>query len=315
MKRIAMFTAALAALLTSCGDSAAPASQSGQAQPTTTSGGAFPVTIGSGSSAATINARPVRIVSLSPTGTEMLFAIGAGKQVIAVDDQSNFPADAPRSDLSGFKPNVEAIAKKNPDLVVIQFDTNNLTSGLKALGVPVITHPPARTLADSYTQFEQLGAATGNVGGAAEAVLKMRTRIDEVAKTAKKPARPLRYYHEVDNTLYTATSSTFIGEIYKLAGLDNIADAADRDKSGFPQLSAEYLIQQDPDVVFLSNVKCCQETPAKFAARAGFANLKAVKSGAIIPVDDDLASRWGPRTPELFESIVKAVNSVPVPAR
>jgi iron complex transport system substrate-binding protein len=234
--------------------------------------------------------------------------------VVAVDDQSNYPPEAPKSDLSGFKPNVEAIAQKSPDLVVIQFDTANLVAGLKALSIPVLVHAPAKKLTEAYTQFEQLGAATGNIGGAAEAVAKMQTRIDAAAKSAKKPSAPLSYYHEVENTYYTATSSTFIGELYTLAGLRNIADAADKDKSGYPQLSAEYIIQQNPDIIFLANAKCCGETAEKVAARAGWSTLTAVKSKSIIPIDDDLASRWGPRTADLFEAIVKAVNSLPAMA-
>jgi iron complex transport system substrate-binding protein len=267
--------------------------------------------VGSGANATTIKAKPEKIVSLSPTATEILFAIGAGKQVTAVDDQSNFPPEAPKSDLSGFKPNVEAIAQKNPDLVVIQFDTANLVAGLKALNIPVLSQAPAQTLSDAYSQIEQLGAATGNIGGAAETVGRMQSRIEAAAKTVKKPSTPLRYYHEVDNTFYTATSSTFIGEIYKLAGLVNIGDAADKDKSGYPQLSAEYIIQQDPDIIFLADAKCCGETAQKVGARAGWSTLKAVKTGAIIPIDEDLASRWGPRTPDLFEAIVKSINALP----
>ena len=300
-----------------CGDSngtAATPAPTTASTGTTTLAPAFPITVGTGANAVTIKAKPEKIVSLSPTATEILFAIGAGKQVTAVDDQSDYPPEAPKSDLSGFKPNVEAIARKNPDLVVIQFDTAGLVAGLKALNIPVLTQPPAQKLIDAYSQIEQLGAATGNIGGAADTVTTMQRRIDAAVKAVKKPATPLRYYHEVDNTYYTATSSTFIGEIYTLAGLTNIADAADKDKSGYPQLSAEYIIQQDPDIIFLADAKCCGETAQKVGARPGWSTLRAVKTGAIIPIDEDLASRWGPRTPDLFEAIVKAINALPATA-
>jgi iron complex transport system substrate-binding protein len=312
---ISMATAVMLCLLgAACGDdngTSATTAPTTANTATTTLAPAFPITVGTGANAVTLKSKPAKIVSLSPTATEILFAIGAGTQVTAVDDQSNYPPEAPKSDLSGFKPNVEAIARKNPDLVVIQFDTANLVAGLKALNIPVLSQPPAQTLSDAYTQVEQLGAATGNIAGAGETVAKMQQRIDTAAKSVKKPSTPLRYYHEVDNTFYTATSSTFIGEIYKLAGLTNIADAADKDKSGYPQLSAEYIIQQDPDIIFLADSKCCGETAQKVGARAGWSTLKAVKTGAIIPIDEDLASRWGPRTPDLFEAIVKAINALP----
>lgn len=312
---ISIATAVVMCILgAACGDSsgtaATPAPTTANTG-TTTLAPAFPITVGTGANAVTIKAKPEKIVSLSPTATEILFAIGAGKQVTAVDDQSDYPPEAPKSDLSGFKPNVEAIARKNPDLVVIQFDTAGLVAGLKTLNIPVLTQPPAQKLTDAYSQIEQLGAATGNIGGAADTVAKMQQRIDAAVKTVKKPATPLRYYHEVDNTYYTATSSTFIGEIYTLAGLTNIGDAADKDKSGYPQLSAEYIIQQDPDIIFLADAKCCGETAQKVGARPGWSTLKAVKTGAIIPIDEDLASRWGPRTPDLFEAIVKAINALP----
>jgi iron complex transport system substrate-binding protein len=252
-------------------------------------------------------AEPRRIVSLSPTATEMLFAIGAGPQVVAVDDQSDYPPEAPRSDLSGYRPNIEAIAAKKPDLVVAAYDTDQLVTKLQVLGITTLVLPPARTVADSYAQMEQLGTATGNVAGATDAVLRMRTRIESTLAKAPKPSKPLRYFHEVDNTLYTATSKTFIGEMYTLAGLVNVADTADKDGSGYPQLSTEYLLAQNPDIVFLADTKCCAQSAKTFAARPGFDRLTAVRTGAVIQLDDDIASRWGPRTADLLDTVVQAV--------
>ena len=119
---------------------------------------AFPVTVGS----LTLDERPEKIVSLSPTATEMLFAIGAGPQVVAVDDQSNFPADAPKSDLSGFQPNAEAIAGQSPDLVVLSNDTNKVVDQLGQLDIPVYVAPAGQTLDDTYRQITDLGVLTGN---------------------------------------------------------------------------------------------------------------------------------------------------------
>src|SRR5690606_17206535 len=111
-----------------------------------------------------------RIVSLSPTATEILFALGAGSRVVAVDDQSTYPPEAPVTDLSGFDPNVEAIASYEPDLVVLSFDPGDLQPGLEALDIEVVLQPPAATLDDAWAQIEQLGAATGSVAEAAELV-------------------------------------------------------------------------------------------------------------------------------------------------
>ena len=133
---------------------------------------------------------PSKIVSLSPTATEMLFAIGAGDQVIAVDDQSNFPAEAaaeaPRS--RGFQPNVEAIAALKPDLVLIGDDSSGLSKQLGDLGLSTWVGPAATSFDDIYTQIEQLGAATGHVGEAAELVATMQTEIDAAVQAAPMPS-------------------------------------------------------------------------------------------------------------------------------
>lgn len=131
-------------------DTTPPASRS--------AGASFPVTVGK----LTLEKRPEKIVSLSPTATEMLFAIGAGKQVTAVDDQSNYPPEAPKSDLSGFQPNAEAIAGRSPDLVVLANDMNKIVDQLTALKIPVLLAPAAATLEDTYQQITDLGALTGH---------------------------------------------------------------------------------------------------------------------------------------------------------
>ena len=125
-------------------------------------------------------------MSLSPTATEDLFAIGAGPQVVAVDDQSNYPASAPRTDLSGLKPNVEAIAAKKPDLVVIADDSTGLSASLAKIGVLALVEPPAKNLDDAYAQIGQLGVATGHTVAADALASSMRAQIARL--TAAVPA-------------------------------------------------------------------------------------------------------------------------------
>jgi iron complex transport system substrate-binding protein len=257
---------------------------------------AYPLKITTGSGTITLNAKPVRIVSLSPTSTEDLYAVGAGEQVKAVDDQSSFPAAAPRTKLSGFSPNVEAIAKYKPDLVIISNDNGGkLAKRLKALKIPVMLEPAAVKFNDVYAQINQLALATGHAPKGKAVVAKMKSRIAAIIATVPKRTTPLTYYHELGPDLYSATSSTFIGQVYGLLGLKNIADAADSAGTGYPQLNAEYLISSNPDFVFLADTKCCQQDLASVAARPGWANIKAVKNGGVVNLDDDIASRWGPR--------------------
>jgi iron complex transport system substrate-binding protein len=267
----------------------------------------FPVTVETDSGPVTIEAMPTRIISLSPTATEILFAISAGDQVIAVDEYSYFPAEAPVTDLSGFSPNVEAILSYSPDLLVISGSPDDLQAAVQAVGVPVLLLGSAATLDDAYAQIERLGGATGHVAEAAAVVDDMQTRIEAVTSSLVATDKPPTFYHELDPTFYSVTSATFIGQIYGLLGLNNIADAADPDGSGFPQLSEEYIIDANPDFVFLADAQCCGESPDTVGARPGWENTTAVRNDGVIEVDADIASRWGPRIADFIEAVAAAV--------
>jgi iron complex transport system substrate-binding protein len=248
---------------------------------------------------------PHRIISLSPTVTEDLFAIGAGKQVIAVDQDSNYPRRAPRTSLSGFTPNSEAIAKYHPDLVLISYNPGNFASQLRQLKIKVVNLPAANDLPQSYREILKLGALTGHTKGAKAVVRSMRTRLEAIIRSVPKSRRHLRVYHELDPTYYSATSKTFIGSIYKLFGFRDIADGADTTGSGYPQLSAEYIIQQNPQIVVLADTKCCQQTAATVAARPGWSTMAAVQHHRVVGIDDDVASRWGPRIVEFARAVAR----------
>jgi cobalamin transport system substrate-binding protein len=267
----------------------------------------FPISVKAANGEVRIGKRPDRIVSLSPTATEMLFAIGAGDQVVAVDDDSNYPPQAPMTELSGYQPNVEAVAKYSPDLVVISDDLG-IVKSLGKLSIPVMLEPAAKDLDDTYAQIEQLGAVTGHVADAVHLVASMKSEIQDLVASAPDFDHPLIYYHELDQTYYTATSSTFIGQIYGLLGLRNIADEAKGAASGYPQLSAEYIIKADPDVIFLADTKCCGQSAATVAKRPGWDQIAAVKDGAVVSLDDDVASRWGPRVVDLLLVVEQALS-------
>ncbi|TDB88513.1 ABC transporter substrate-binding protein [Actinomadura sp. KC216] len=271
--------------------------------------GAKTVTVQAANGAVKVPADPKRIVSLSPTHTETLFAIGAGPQVVAVDDYSNFPANAPRTKLSGFKPNAEAIIAYKPDLVVLSDDLNGIVKALEKVKVPVLLEPAATKLDEAYDEINDLGLATGHAEEAKKVVDGMRA---EIAKTvaASSKAKGLTYYHELDNQFHSVTSKTFVGQVYGMFGLRNIADAADKASGGYPQLSREYLLKQDPDLIFLADTKCCGQNAAAVAKRPGWPELDAVKNNGVVELDDDVASRWGPRLPEFAKAIGDAVQKV-----
>jgi cobalamin transport system substrate-binding protein len=267
----------------------------------------FPVSVTAANGKVTVVRKPRRIVSLSPTATEILYAIGAGSQVIAVDDQSDYPKNAPRTKLSGFTPNVEAIAGYKPDLVVASFDPKGLVAALRKLRIAVVLHPPAPTLTDAYRQIDQLGKLTGNRAQAGSLAARMKKRIREIVATAK-PRRSLSVYHELGPDFYSATSATFAGRVYVLFGLSNIADAADTTASGYPQLSPEYIISRNPDLIVLADSVCCGQTAATVAARPGWSGVAAVRTGSVLRVDDSIASRWGPRIVNFVRAIATALR-------
>ncbi len=275
---------------------------SGGAAPTS-----FPVTIVTAGGKVTIAEKPRRIVSLSPTATESLFAIGAGAQVIAVDDQSDYPKSAPRTSLSGFTPNVEAIAAYRPDLVIIAYDPKGLSGALQRLGIKVIHHDGARTFKGAYQQIRQLGLVTGHEADAMRLIGRMKTRIDRIVRTARLHAGNVSVYHELTPDLYSATSKTFVGKVYAALGLRNIADAADAAGTGYPQLSAEYVVSASPDVIVLADTVCCGQKPSTVAARPGWDGISAVRTGSIVRIDDSIASRWGPRLVNFFRAMASAL--------
>jgi iron complex transport system substrate-binding protein len=251
-------------------------------------------------------ATPHRIISLSPTATESLFAIGAGKQVVAADDQSDYPKRAPHTSLSGYTPNVEAIAGYRPDLVVLSGNPGDVVSGLRRLGIRVLLQPAAKNLAETYAQIGQLGAVTGHRKAANALAARMKKAIVRAVKSV--PKRNLTVYHELDPTYYSATSKTFIGRIYKLFGLRNIADAADSSGSGYPQLSGEYILSANPSLIVLADTRCCGQSAATVASRSGWSGLSAVRNHRVLGIDDSIASRWGPRVVSFVQAVGRALR-------
>jgi iron complex transport system substrate-binding protein len=251
---------------------------------------------------------PHRIISLSPTATEDLFAIGAGKQVIAVDDQSDYPKAAPRTKLSGFTPNVEAIVAYHPDLVVISYSPKDFAGALAKAHVRVLLQPFATSFKDAYAQMLQLGRVTGHGQEAKALVTRMKARIAKLVRAA--PKRALSVYNELTPDYYSATGASIIGEIFKLFGLRNIADAAPgAGSSGAVQLSAEYIVSSNPDLIVLADTRCCGQSRASVASRPGWGTITAVRKRAIAVIDDSIASRWGPRLVNFVNAVASALKT------
>jgi iron complex transport system substrate-binding protein len=311
----AITAVAAAAALAGCSSASTPSAStpsSSPAGPAAAAGSAFPVKVTAANGTVVIKAKPARIVSLAPTATEDLYAVGAGPQVVAVDQDSDYPATAPVTKLSGLTPNLEAIAKYDPDLVVASQNSGGLVSGLTKLGIPVLIEPAVPNLAGAYQQIDQIGQATGHLAQAEKTTASMKAQIAATVKQAGASHPDLTYYWELTaNPYYSVTSATFIGQIVALFGLKNIADAADKaSDGGYPELSEEYILKAQPQIIFLADNQAADggQTPAIVAKRPGWSAIPAVKDHEVIGLNDDIASRWGPRLPQLVAEIAQAVE-------
>ena len=272
----------------------------------------YPLVVSSGGYSTTITKKPTRIISLSPSATESLFEIGAGKQVLAVDSYSNFPKSAPITELSAFEPNVEAIIALKPDLVVLSVDAMKsmvVKEALEKLKIPVLMEKAPENLAQAYKEIEILGAVTDRTSEAKRVTFKMAALIKSILNRAKVSGK-VTFFHELDNTLYSVTSDTFIGKVYKDFGLINIADkAAGADSYGYPQLSAEYVLKSDPDIIFLADAEY-GESPATVRARAGWSGITAVTKKNVFALPNDIPSRWGPRLVDFYRTVAASLSKV-----
>jgi iron complex transport system substrate-binding protein len=214
--------------------------------------------------------------------------------------------------LSGITPNIEAIAKYNPSLVVASQDSGGLVAGLGKLGIPVLIEPAVPTIAAAYAQIQQIGQVTGHAAQAATLVAGMRDQVAADVRQAGSGHPGLTYYWELSaSPFYSATSATFIGQVVGLFGLKNIADKADKPSdAGYPQLSEEYIVTARPQVIFLADNEAADggQSPAVVARRPGWSGIPAVQDHEVIGLNDDVASRWGPRIPALVAEIARAVE-------
>jgi len=277
----------------------------------------------SASTARAASAKPQCVVSLSPTATETLYAIGAGPQVQAVDSDSDFPTSGlPSKRINALNPSVEAVIglcatsashpSTKPDLVIISYDANDIKEKLTGLGVKVVEQDAPTNLAGAYEEIAQLGALTGHVTAADALVASLKTTIRvDIASVPAHPTKRVTVYYELYPTYYSLTSDTFVGSLMKALGTVNVADAESTSAdAGYPQLSAEYIASADPKLIFLADTVCCRMTPAKVAKRAGFAKVSAVAHGHVVNLNDDIASRWWPRLGTLMNELTAGVKSV-----
>ncbi len=262
----------------------------------------FPVTVtDSNGREVRVELPPQRIMALAPAFVEILFAIGAGNSVAAVDNFSDYPsaaADLPH--LDAFSPSVEGIAVLNPDLVLIFFDPGGLQEALERLGIPVLFLASPSSVQEVFDQIELLGRVTGHEDEAETVTAEMRDGIDAVSEKLTDVDQGPRIFHELDAMLFTAGSGSFENDIYNLLKAQNIAAETGL---AYPQLNLETVIVKDPEVIILADDPPVSVTSVK--ARPGWSNISAVIDDRVHVVDPDIVQRPGPRLVEALETLAR----------
>ena len=262
---------------------------------------------------------PQRIISLSPSTTELLFAIGAGSQVVGATQHCNYPREAatlPRVGGGTLESlSREKIVDMEPDLVVCKWDNHEpLIDMLERFDIPVLAFGP-ETLDELYKEALVLGRVTRCEAGAGELVAEMRRRVDSMtALVGSIPAENRRtvFYEVWDEPLMSAGPNSFIGELLQLAGLRNIfSDTVIR----YPKVSAEVVVARNPDVILSPTTHATTVSREKILKRQGWNDVTAVREEQVFLIDGDQVSRCGPRLVDALEDIIRLVYAESYEAR
>ena len=250
-----------------------------------------------------------RIVSLSPGATESLYAMGAGPQIVAVDNNADYPAEAQAFEpkVDAFQPNVEAIAALNPDLVIVASNVDGIVEALDRLGIPVLytdLDTDMKGIEEVQGQIALLGRLTGRVEPAQQIIQDMQTRVKAVEDklVGLSNTRGPSVYHELDSSFYSVAEDTFIGNLYRTLKARNIA--GDGGGVAYPQLTQEAIIAANPDIIVLADEEF-GVTIESVRARPGWNVIAAVENERIYGIDPDIISRPGPRIVDALEQLAR----------
>jgi iron complex transport system substrate-binding protein len=267
---------------------------------------AFPITVTDDAGReVTLSAPPRRIVSLAPSNTEILFALGVEDRVVAVDEYSDYPPAAAQKPTIGeyADPDLEQIVALDPDLVLATaVHAPAIVPRLEALGIPAAVIEPA-DLDATLASIATIGRLAGVDAAATELVCALHARVDAVAAAVAGAPRP-RVFFELSPDLYTAGEGTFVDDLIARAGGENVVGGS---LGPWPQLSAEAVIAADPEVILLADHEA-GVTPESVAARPGWSVVSAVQNDRIVALETDLVVRPGPRVVDGLEAIARALH-------
>jgi iron complex transport system substrate-binding protein len=291
-------------LLVAC----APPAGAPAPQPTTAPAPAFPVTVtDDDGQAVTIEREPQRLITLAPSNTEIVYALGIGDRLVAVSDYSDYPPEAATRPKVGYiRVDIERVIGYNPDLVLATgAQRQQVTPQLRQRGLKVITLDP-KNLENVFDNILLVGRATGQTAAAEKLVADLKARVKQIESGVRQAGTRPRVFFELDKSLFTVGPGSFIHDLIVRAGGENIAGDADRP---YPQLSLEVLLQRDPEVIIITDIgQYGGETPESVRARPGWQSVSAVRNNRVVPINPDLVNRPGPRIVDGFEAIARALH-------
>lgn len=274
---------------------------------------AFPVTVTDAlGNEITIDKKPERIVSLIPSNTETLFALGLNDEIVGVSNYDNYPEEALEKEKVGdMEPNIEKIISLKPDVVFAhESSSHNAEEGLNQLrdaGIKVVVVNDASSFEEVYQAIDLLATATGTKEKGEEIIETMKAKMKEIEEKAKEiqPEDQVDVWVEVEPApnLYTTGKNTFMHEMLSIIRANNIAG----DQEGWVQFTEEEVVKKNPDVIVITYADYVKNAKEQVLSREAWKDVPAVKNNRVYDVHPDLVSRPGPRLVEGIEELAKAI--------
>ena len=246
-----------------------------------------------------------RVVSLSTTHTEIIQTLGGENLLVGIDSFSE--SELPIEKIDAFTVTADELVNLNPDLVIVAFDFNGIIDGLEALNLNYALLPPARNFDEVYTQIMEIGNLINKSEESIDLVSEMENDVAEIIENFS--AQNVKVFHEIGYTygIYTVNENSFIGEIYNLLGVDNIANfKEDPFGSGYPEFSEEEILMANPNLIIVGHSDYLNKD---LSTRVGWEEITAIQSGNLFFLDENLANNWGTNTVDLLNTLSEVTQS------
>jgi len=246
-----------------------------------------------------------RVVSLSTTHTEIIQTLGGENLLVGIDSFSE--SELPIEKIDAFTVTADELVNLNPDLVIVAFDFNGIIDGLEALNLNYVLLPPARNFDEVYTQIMEIGNLINKSEESIDLVSEMENDVAEIIENFS--AQNVKVFHEIGYTygIYTVNENSFIGEIYNLLGVDNIANfKEDPFGSGYPEFSEEEILIANPNLIIVGHSDYLNKD---LSTRVGWEEITAIQSGNLFFLDENLANNWGTNTVDLLNTLSEVTQS------